>query len=1131
MPNNVFSRPSAVLGKATQWLRLITVTSLAIAGLQAQSITSGDVTGAVKDPSGAAMPNATVTLKNIGTGVTQTQTTSGQGQYRFSLVSPGNYTVSASAAGFSPAEVTGVVVVAGQPSTVNFQMRLAASTTTIQVSEAASVVQSENADVSTAFNTQQILNMPNPGGDLTYVAQTAPGVVMNTQGGYGNFSSAGMPATSNLFSVNGANFNDPYLNLNNSGASNLMLGFNDVSEANVIDNAYSAQYGQYAGAQVTYQTKSGTNEFHGDAIYMWNGRAVNANDFIDNLSGNGRPFLNFNQWATGIQGPIWKNRTFFDADYEGTRVVLPTSPVLVKVPSPQFQAATLSNLAAKGNAAEIPFYQQLFKIQNGAPGIASATPAPGGGCGSGSSKVSLPGGAPCTLEFRVTPPNAEREYQYAIRVDHNFSDRDRGYVRVWRDNGFQPTYTDYFSPIFNAESLQPQMAAQVSENHTFSPTAVNQFTGSAWFYAAAFHPSDITAALNALPTVVEISGSPLSRVGGENYAFPQGRRVFQYQVIDDFSKTAGKHTFRLGFSWLHDNITELGLNEYINGRITVGSLLQFYNGGGATTLIRQRFPTATEEPFLFNTFGGYAADDWKVSDRLTVSLNLRLENYANPVCRHNCFSRLATPFTGYPVNPATPYNQSVLFNQHDAFSNTQAIIYEPRVGIAWKPSSSGNTVVRTGAGVFADELPGNLAQAAAIQMPNVNVFSIRGSQTSSGFGAIAPGVPNSLFTAAAQANAALLSQFANGGTLQSIKTAFPGFVSPNMIGFPSTFKQPTYYKWNFEIQQGFGSKMMLSINYSGMHGNFIPIADNGLNAYCPASTCPTGFTGLPASAADPRFGTVTQYLSGGISNYNGLIVSLQRRMSRSLTWNLNYTWSHAQDDASNGGLLSVNEGEAPSVLNPQNPYNVRANYGSSDLDVRHYLSFGFVATDIFSHGMHWGPAKRILGGWTLTGSLFYRTGLPYTATDSGATSLLNNYGGTVFASVLPNQQVGSCGVNAVTDANGNVNSPCLTLAQFAPSGYSFGNQGRNDFRGPNFFDMDLALMKDIKFTERVTFSFGAQAFNVLNHPNFDQPINDINNPNFGQIQTMVGPPTSILGSFVGGSNSPRFLEIRGMLRF
>src|SRR5581483_6952976 len=285
---------------------------------------------------------------------------------------------------------------------------------------------------------------------------------------------------------------------------------------------------------------------------------------------------------------------------------------------------------------------------------------------------------------------------------------------------------------------------------------------------------------------------------------------------------------------------------------------------------------------------------------------------------------------------------------------------------------------------------------------------------------------------------------------------------------------------------------------------------------------------------DAAFGTITQYLDAGYSNYNGLVTSVQRRMSSALSFNLNYTWSHAQDVVSNGGLEGVNLGEAGSVLSPQNPFNIRANYANSDLDVRHYISFGWVATDVFTHAAHWGPARRILGGWTLSGNIFYRTGLPYTVVDTGVSSLLNNYGGSIFAIPAAGASFGqSCGKAAVTDVNGNVAAPCLSTSQFVASGtdYAFGSAGRNAFRGPNFFDMDLALMKDIKLTERMTFSFGAQAFNVLNHPNFDQPVNDIGNPSFGQIQTQVGPPTSILGAFVGGSNSARFLEIRGLIRF
>jgi hypothetical protein len=234
---------------------------------------------------------------------------------------------------------------------------------------------------------------------------------------------------------------------------------------------------------------------------------------------------------------------------------------------------------------------------------------------------------------------------------------------------------------------------------------------------------------------------------------------------------------------------------------------------------------------------------------------------------------------------------------------------------------------------------------------------------------------------------------------------------------------------------------------------------------------------------------------------------------------------------SNGGLLPLNALQTDtSILNPQNPFNIRANYGNSDLDVRHYVSLGWVYTDAFRHsGFHWGP-NRVFGGWTLSGNTFYRTGLPYTVIDSAATTTLGGFnygsGATIFATPLTNSFAG-CGAGAV-------NVPCLTTSEFAPSTASptgFGQQARNDFRGPGFFDMDLSLLKDFAITERVKVTVGAQAFNLLKNVNYDQPVNDVANPLFGTITRLVGPPTSILGSFVAGNDSPRFVELKAEFHF
>jgi hypothetical protein len=339
----------------------------------AQNSVSGDITGIVTDQTGAVLPNITVTMKSNDTGATQNATTNAAGVYRFSLLAPGSYTISASPQGFQSVQRTTTVSV-GQASTVNLQLNVSSSGTTLEVNAEGGTVDTQNANISTTFSPTLVQQVPNPGNDLSYIVQTAPGAVMNTQNGYGNSSTFGLPATSNLFTVNGENENDPFFNVNNSGATNLLLGQNDVNEVTVVNNGYSGQYGQLGGANVNYVTKSGSNKFHGNAIYYWNGRILNANNFFNNRSGTPRPFDNANQWAASFGGPIKKDKTFFFVDTEGLRLVIPTSTP-TNIPSPQFQAATLANLATS-SPASIPFYQSLFGLYNNAPGAQRAQKPP-----------------------------------------------------------------------------------------------------------------------------------------------------------------------------------------------------------------------------------------------------------------------------------------------------------------------------------------------------------------------------------------------------------------------------------------------------------------------------------------------------------------------------------------------------------------------------------------------------------------------------------------------------------------------------------------------------------------------------------------------------------------------------------
>jgi hypothetical protein len=1079
--------------------------------LYSQTLTSGDLTGTVTDQTGGVVANANVTLKNNGTGGTQTTQTNSDGNFRFSFVNPGSYTVSVNQAGFQAAQKTTHVEV-GQAAVVNFQLALASSTTTMQVTEASVAVQTDNANITTNVNIEQIQNIPNGGNDLTYYAQTAPGVTMSTNGGYGNFEAFGLPATSNVFTINGQVNNDVFLNLNNSGSSNLMLGYNEIQEAAVVNNGYTGQYGTLAGTQMNLVSKSGTNQFHGNAVYFWNGSAFNTNNFFNNATDTPKPFSNVNEWAASFGGPIQKDKTFFFVDYEGLRIVLPTN-ALTRIPSPQFANATLANIGAVA-PAELPFYQNIFKLYAGAPGAGNVTPVPGGGCGS---FTGLGTGVPCADEFRSTAGNRTKEYLWTARVDHTFSEKDRAYVRIQRDNGTQPTYTDPINPIFNAFSPQPEMNGQISENHTFGATAINQFILSGQFYSARFGSSDPAQVFNTFPTTMRFTGTLFYGLGNESYLFPQGRNVTQYQIIDDFSKTLGKHNFKAGLNFHRADLTDFSFQEYTQGRLTVPNLATFFNGGGSGLVLTQRFPSAPEQPFAYYNLGAYVQDEWAIGHSFKITPTLRIDHNSNPVCQTNCFANMETPFPALPHNPNIPYNQIITSGLHQAFLSTDAIIWQPRIGFAWSPGQSGKTAIRGGFGLFGDTFPGLVAQSIAFNSPELNAFTVKN-------GLIQPGVAGSIFNVASQANQAFVNGFKNNGTLASISAADPFFVPPNFTSLPSKYKQARYAEWNFEVQQAIGGNMTLSVNYVGNHGYHEVIQNDAINAYFP------GFSGLPSTAPDPRFGTVNYLDTGVYSNYSGMVVSVRRRLSAGFTFQANYTYSHARDFVSNGGYSSFDLNTDPSILVPQDPYNYKLyNYGNADYDVRHYASISYVWDDAVRHIWRGGP-NGVFGGWILSGTLFTRSGQPFTVYDSTATTALSgdNYGGTLFSTAL---QPGftTCSSKAVDTA-------CLGASQFtAPSAtpHAFGNQLRNQYRGPDYFDTDIALSKGFAIPkwEQARFTVGVQIYNLFNHPNFDKPVADVSDPAFGTIINLVSPPTSILGSFAGADASGRIIQIKGQFVF
>jgi hypothetical protein len=431
-----------------------------------------------------------------------------------------------------------------------------------------------------------------------------------------------------------------------------------------------------------------------------------------------------------------------------------------------------------------------------------------------------------------------------------------------------------------------------------------------------------------------------------------------------------------------------------------------------------------------------------------------------------------------------------------------------------------------------DTFQGSIADNLIENTPLDNTFQLVGN--------IAPTetAQGNVFATAAASNAALVSGFKAGDNLAGLTAATGGLFSPPGFTTVGNIVAPLTQEWNFEVQKSFGNSTALILNYVGSHGTHETVAFNGINGFCPAAVCPNGWPGLPATQPDGRFATVTDIRTVGISHYNGLSASIQHRFAHGLQLQGNYLWGHSLDEVSNGGLNPfILNGYGNSILNPINDNNLRSSYGNADYDVRQSFSANYV------YEIPKGPTA-FLKGWQLSGTVFARSGFPFTAVNTAASGELNGlgYGGQVFATYAGGSNYPHCSGPSGT-LDGGIN-PCIPVASFpdfvnttvgAANQLNTGivNQRRNQFFGPHYFDTDMTVMKytQVPHWETAKVGLGVQFFNLFNHPNFASPVNDIGNPDFGQVRSTVNPPTSILGSFLGGDASVRLIQLTAKFNF
>lgn len=1184
---------------------LVSAFFLLIAGLllsgqaKAQSLTTGAIVGVVTDPSGGLVSDCEIMVTNIDTGQERTTTTGSNGNFTVSQLGPGQYRVSAQAVAFKTAHLGPVTVGVSRTASADVTLEVGAPTEVVQVTAAAQILEPSNPNTTTTVTSSMIGVLPNPGNDMTYLAQVAPGAIMNTRGGSagttgnGNVEFNGLPDTSTNWTIDGLDANSPIVSTNINGAANLMLGLNAISEATVNTLSYSVDQGRYGAAQVNYISKSGTNNWHGNAFEIWNGSSMNAGDWFVNAQPGPscsaasptkcKPFSNVNQFGGSLGGPVIKNKLFLFGDLEDIQIVLPTTQT-ENFPSPAYENYVLNQIPLGGYDPQkkktyapppnpgvaIQYYKKAFALYGNPPG---GVPIPTTDCpvnGNGSIIALAPGvptphGTGCRLSRTFGVSNGTHDLYIKPRVDHEITPSDRVWYQFTYERGVQASYTDPVDKVFNVYSPQLENGASIGYTHIFSPKLVNEFNPGFNWDSWVFKPNNFTAAKAAFP--FGFGSRDLNSIFGAAPLWPRGDSATTWQLIDNVTWTRNGHTLKFGGNLLRTLISDHNLGNHSILNLNLGDAVQ-YSLDVIGTVAGHAYATSLSEPVGGANLDLYAQDTWNARRNLTVTYGLRGAWISDPVSQHNHFTRPPGSFFDIPHDVNQPLNQVVRTGQRFEFPGTQLIVWQPRAAIAWQVRP--NTVVRVGAGLFSNAFSdlGALTDSALLNFPNWNFFRagalgsgqrIVATYAIPGSGNGIPGSPNNDgLDNMDHANAALVGGF-QSSVLSCAATNPPQNCLPTSSAFymfPSgTFKYPYFTEWSATLQHQFGRDWMARVQYVGTKATNLSFDVQGANGYqtvCPGCFAPYVYDPT-GNGLDGRFGFVTQNLVGANSSYNALQATLEKRFSRGLTIRANYTWSHCLDEQSLAGTYP--------------PELVR---GDCVYDVRHSLN-GLWVYQLPSPARNH-LLKQFVNGWEVDGNLFLHTGFPlpvyseaYGANGNGVFQGggaagfgggfavpvvgVNKYAkwqklntqtpgfaeiqwlnpGAFTSVVDPN--TGSCTAGETFDSAGNVlaTNDNPKTCQFA---------GRTNIFGPGFFWTDIAVAKNFQLTEKVRLRFAAQFYNAFNHMNPGLPGSLAGVPGAGNtlsdaftIISAVSPPTGLLGSGLGGDSSMRMIALSGRIEF
>ncbi len=1094
------------------------------------------ILGVAKDSSGGVLPNVTVTITNVDTGTVRTVKTGDDGEYRAPELPVGRYEVRAEHPGFKTVTRKGITLEVTQQAVINLDFEVGAADQQVVVTEEAPMVNTQDATLGGTVNETKMTELPLNGRNYIDLALLQPGVDkdknQSNQGGT-SFSVNGAPPRSNNFTLDGAVLQNMLGRSPVAGASGDALGLDGIKEFTIVAGTFQAEYGLAMGSQMVAVSKGGTNQFHGDVFEYIRNDAFDANTFFNNQNDTPKAPLRKNQFGGAFGGPIKKDKAFFYGVYEGIRESQGV-PINNAVPSAgchPLGASAANNFGAGTviTVAQCPDISPISSVtlsQYTAP-LLAIIPLPNPG-----SVFDPVSGNTAFQTFN--DHNSLGENYGQMRFDQTISDKDSFFARYTIDNAIQNETVGDFSYFREAPGARNQWIT-LAENHIFSPTVFNAVRFS-------FSRTNASTALAnvGLPGgtgpqlvpgfstgVVDLGGpggGAYAEFGSVNAAPVTFNRQNIYTLSDDVNWIRGKHAFKFGVLLNRFNEASQATNSF-NGQIIYSTIPDFLQANPLQVEFAPPFATENRD-FIFNTYGFYGQDDWRVTQRLTVNLGLRWEFMNTPHELSGRQSRMVNDFTDQ-------------FTPGPVIQNNSLKNFSPRVGFAYDLFGNGKTAIRGGAGIYYDM--GNIGTALG-QTAN-------GSPPFAALVDVNPG-PGTAQTPSIQSWEATLT--ASDPVKYPAGAGFPlpvpdqvrnfytqtseGVFTPTFIDY--NWNSPYMIQYNASVQQQLPWNMALGVAYVGNHGVHLPMVRDGNPIPAtsfgpcgdPTSLCVGGQVPFWDSSSpnyanlNPHFSSDINVATAATSRYNALQVVLQKRAGHGLELEAAYTrsrvtdetqgQSNVQDCITSGGLLGVY------------PLNTSVDRGPACFDILNNWEIN-VLYHIPAVVKGKGFLSKATNGWFMSSIISIQSGQPFTPTigvnrsNSGVLqggqgerpnintpALIAKYFNSSVCTSMPGQPAAGSNPCVYTpipydpnkvisgDPNNWINGAMFSmqpncigpgLTNCSDTIGQLGTVPRNSLVGPPERDWDFSLVKDTKLGflgEGGMLEFRAEFFNVINHPNF-----------------------------------------------